>query len=225
MTPVAVSQRDSVTDLEAVNAAVDRVYFRNQPLTVKTISGDRPPFSSVHWTGDSRPEGYVTVPLPGSNVLTAEHAIELVRKWGYDPRAAFTSIARWLPQKADRGKVGEVGFEGEHEDGLRLVTRRRVNIPQPIPIYAVPARRTFQGYFNKDTVLRALAEMRCSHQMRMACLEVVFQRQSPTQVARKYRIGLEALKRSSGRLRARIRHGTKIQCLRGSERRSVLSLA
>jgi len=196
--------------LERVLEAADKALYPDRPeATVAHIAGGThtPPC----WTGDPRPEGRVTVPLPGSNVLTADHAAYLVRELGYDANAAFTSITRRPLQKSDRGKVGELP-RSERE---RSRIYRRSDIVQPIPIVAAPIRRTTQGYVTKDTVLRALAEMRCSHPMRMACLEVVFQRQSPTLVAEKYDLGVEAVNKSSSRLRARIqgkwRHNDLVQ--------------
>jgi hypothetical protein len=203
-------QRDSSQrTLDRVLELTDAAVFPDRPeATVRNIDGSRPPFNPPHWTGDWTgdypPEQYVVVPLPGSNVLAVEHAAYLVRELGYDANAAWTSIVRRPPQKSDRGKVGEVGFEGEHEDGLRLVTRRRSNIPQPIPIVSAPVRRTEVGGFTKDTVLRAMAKSKSSPPMRMAAFEVVFYRQSPTQTAEKYDVGLEALKKASTRLRRNI---------------------
>jgi len=176
----------------------DRLFFFHQPRTVDSISDSRPPFSAPHWTGDSA-EGLVSVPLPESNVLTAEEALHLVRELGYDGRAAFASIPRplWMNAKPDRRRIGVV----ETEDGNWL---DRTTIAQPIPYVAALTRHTLKGFLSREAVLSAVARMRTSDKMRLAVVEVVFRRQSPTKIAKKSRLNLETLKKYSTRIRKRI---------------------
>lgn len=166
--------------------------------TVHTISDTRPPFIPPHWTGDSA-EGLIAVPLPQSNVLTAEEALRLVRELGYDAHAALAAIPRptWMNAKPDRRRFGVV----ETEDGRWL---DRTNIVQPIPYVAAFARNTKQGFLSRDAVLSAAARMRTSDKMRFGVVEVVFRRQSPTTVAKRYRLKLETLKKYATRIRQRL---------------------
>jgi hypothetical protein len=175
-----------------------RLFFLHQPRTVHTISDARPPFNPPHWTGDSA-EGLVAVPLPESNVLTLEEARRFVSELGYDARAAFASMPRplWMNAKPDRRRIGVV----EIEDGQ---WRDRTTIAQPIPYVAAATRHTTQGFLSRDAVLRAVAKMRTSDKMRFAVVEVVFRRQSPTKIAKKFRLNLETLKKYSTRIRKRI---------------------
>jgi hypothetical protein len=175
-----------------------RLFFLHQPRTVDTIPDTRPPFNPPHWTGDSA-EGLTVQPLPESSVLTAADALHLVRDLGYDAQAAFASMPRqlWMNAKADRRRFGVVGTE----DGRWL---DRTNIAQPIPYVAAATRHTKQGFLSRHAVLRAVARMRTNDNMRMAVVEVVFRRQSPTTVAKKFRLNLETLKKYSTRVRQRI---------------------
>lgn len=185
----------------------DRLFFRHQPRTIDTIPKKRPPFNPPHWTGDST-DGLVAVPLPASNVLTCEDATRLVRELGYDGHAAFASITRplWMNAKPDRRKKTVVVILKEDaDDEAGQVSYESTNIAQPIPYVAAPSRRTTQGFFSRDSVLKALASMRSSHKVRMAAFEVVFNHQSPTEIAGKYRLNLDALKGAAARVRGRIR--------------------
>jgi hypothetical protein len=149
------------------------------------------------WSADSA-EGLIIVPLPQSNVLSVEEAKRLVHELGYDARAAFTSIPRPMAYtRRDRRRFGVVKTKSG-----RWVNS--TNFGQPIPYVAAPTRHTTQGFFSRDAVLQAAARMRTSDKMRMAVVEVVFRRQSPTKIAEKYRLNLETLKKYSTRIRQRI---------------------
>lgn len=180
----------------------DRLFFRHQPRTIDTISKRRPPFNPPHWTGDSA-EGLVVIPLPESNVLSIDEACRFVKELGYDGHAAFASITRplWMHAKPDRRRRGVV----KDDDGRWT---DQTAIAQPLPYVAAPSRRTTQGFFSKDSVLKALASMRSPHKMRMAAFQVVFNHQSPTQVSEEFGVGLDALKKAATRARGRIR-GTR----------------
>lgn len=157
----------------------------------------RPPFGV--WSADSA-EGLQAVPLPPSNLLTIADAEHLVRELGYDAHAAFASVTRpMVNTKSDRRRIGVVKKNGRWLD--------RTSFVQPIPYVAAPTRHTTQGFLSRETVLQAVARMRTSDKMRMAVVEVVFRRQSPTAIAKKYRINLETLKKYSTRIRQRISGG------------------
>lgn len=180
----------------------DRLFFLHQPRTVNTIPDTRPPFNPPCWTGDSA-DGFVAVPLPESSVLSLEEARRFACELGYDAHAALASIPRlpWMNAKPDRRRLGVV----ETEDGQWL---DRTTIAQPLPYVAATTRRSTQGFFSRDSVLKALASMRSSHKMRMATFQVVFSHQSPTQVSEEFGVGLDALKKAATRARGRIQ-GTR----------------
>src|SRR5438105_4229235 len=202
--------------LERLLELVDeRLFFRHQPRTVNTISKKRPAFNPPSWTGDSA-DGLTAVPLPESNMLTAEEALRLVREFGYDAHAAFASIPRPIQMNAkpDRRRIGVV----ETEDGKWF---DRTTIAQPVPYVAEPSRRITQGFFSRDSVLKAVARMRAPYEMRMAAFQVVFYRQSLSEIAEEFGVGASALKQAAIRVRRRIR-GDAQKCSKNAASEAVV---
>ena len=148
------------------------------------------------WMGDARPEGYVAVPLPESNVLTVDHAIELVKRWGYDPMAAFTSITRTHRPVRDRGRLGTnhdgdnvdadvaaFGISREGRPGWRAVPlHERSSIVQPIPLLLAPALRTTSGsYISEGEFHKRLEE--ADEWVRQMMYELVYAHQGQSKAA------------------------------------------
>jgi len=76
-------------------------------------------------------------------------------------------------------------------------------------IHLVPTRfrfnrRTLKGFFSRESVTKALGKMRTHNVMKVALMEVVFSRQSPTKIAQIYCLPLGTLKVFATRLRNRI---------------------
>lgn len=66
-------------------------------------------------------------------------------------------------------------------------------------------RRTFKGFFSKNSVEKALGKMRTNSVMKAALMETVYYRQPPTKTARIYCLPLGTLKVTATRLRNRIK--------------------
>ena len=189
----------------------DHLFFRHQPRTVNSISKKRPPFNPPHWTGDSA-EGLTPVPLP-ARFPDASYLIDLVKDLGYPIEAALAAMAHpQMWQKPDRRRNGV----WEDEELGRMYDRTL--IAQPVPYVAAPSRRTTQGFFSRDSVLKAVARMRGPYKMRMATFQVVFSRQNLSRVAKEFGVGASALKQAAIRVRRRIHDAQKPNVYAGSER-------
>lgn len=169
-----------------------------QSLRIERTNGSV--FPPPHWTGEPRPQGAQRVRLH-SQFPSTELLRHLVTDLGYDGAAAFSSVSRPMNPKPDRRRLGC----GEIADGQQWYNYQ--SIAQPILYIAAATRRTDQGYLSRESVLNAVARMRTNDKMRLAVMEVVYRRQSPTKVAKNRRLNLATLKKYSTRIRQRISRG------------------
>lgn len=224
--PEAWAKRMWLSDPENYDA-----HFKGQPTgvnCVKNIIKGARPFPPPHWTGDARPTCVwfnATINIPtfpetsdfDQNILSnnppKEFWIYLVRDLGYPIESALTSfgIASGIqtPDRRRRSAVMNEEWDERLDNEWDRFTEN-TSIPQPEHPYIVaPIRYTKRGGgFTRDSVLQAVARMRASHKMRMACFEVVFNRRSPTKIAGKFGVGIRALNKAASRVRNAIRGGS-----------------
>src|SRR6266566_1877983 len=170
---------------------VARKELRQERIRRLYIGGIRSPFNPPHWTGDSM-EGLTAVPLPASG-LDSEYVLTLVRDLGYPIEAALAAMAH--PPKV------------RQPDRRRKTDEEGGSIVQPVSYTAAPNRGTKRGGgFTRDSVKKAIARMRASHNMRLAVFEVVFRRRSPSRISVQFGVGTRALNKAATRVRNDIRH-------------------
>jgi hypothetical protein len=158
-------------------------------------------FPPPHWKGEARPSGARRVQartrFPSAGYLTY-----LVSELGYEPSAAIAALSR------------------AHNPWTRLPDRRRANasnadeqilrqkyeyssLAPAHPYYpASPSRRTkVGGAYAKEKVLRALERRGWNDNTQAAIFEVVYYKQSATQVAAQRGLKLATVYQYSSRLR------------------------
>jgi hypothetical protein len=158
-------------------------------------------FPPPHWTGEARPNGARRVQartrFPWAGYLTY-----LVSELGYEPSAAIAALSHahnpWtrLPdrRRANASNADEQILGQKHEYS---------SFAPAHPYYpASPSRRTkVGGAYPKERVLRALARRGWNDNTQAAIFEVVYYKQSATQVAAQRGLKLATVYQYSSRLR------------------------
>jgi hypothetical protein len=169
-----------------VETLTDRWLFPNNHATADSIAFTRPPFPAPHYSGDAPPyntydvpEGLVAVSHEFScEFPSASYLLDLVHKYGYDIDAALSCLTRahlWRNSTPDRRKCGGHPTADNQMNGEYANPR----FSQPAHPYnpSAPNRRTHHGGgFSRSQVLASVARMRTSHNVRLACFEVVYRR-------------------------------------------------
>ncbi len=184
-------------------AAEDLWWFPN--ATADSISPARPPFNPPHWVGDS-PLSCVEIVPCVSHAVTADDFTRLVKKFGYDPLAAWTSIvhAKLQPPPDRRRRVVCPNLSAQEGDDLQ--ERNSAGFAQPLPYVAAPARHTKQGCeFTRRQVAEAVDKMRIDALARRAVTKIVYARLPLKVVAKAYSIKWQTLKTYAQRVRLRLR--------------------
>jgi hypothetical protein len=176
--------------------------------SIKSISSGRglgppPQWIQRFWQGDTPLEQMYAVPCV-SRSLSAEDFIPLVKRFGYDGIAAWTSVTHAVLQSPpDRRRAGEVD-----EMGMRVGTnlsQPRPYIPPPSPDRLITRYGKYGGGFTLAQVEESVGKMRTNPSTRAAVIEVVYARRSPRVVAQAYGIPWKVLKNYAIRARKRIK--------------------
>jgi hypothetical protein len=185
-----------------------RLFFLHQPRTISTISAARPPFSPPHWVGDPPPIGVDIVPCVSQFPSADEFAV-LVRDYGYDGRAAWTSIAhKQLQPPPDRRRrlTRPDMHEQENPTLYEQGNYGSASFAQPFPYVAALPRRTEQGCgFTRRAVEAVVSKMRVDLPTRRAVTKIVYARLPVKTVATAYGIPWVTLKTHAQRVRLRLR--------------------
>jgi hypothetical protein len=169
-----------------VEIAEDLWWFPN--ATAHSISLTRPPFNPPHWAGDPPPTCVDIIPCV-SRLVTADDFARLVKLFGYDPRAAWTSVthAQLQPPSDRRRRVVRPDLSAREGD-----ERREYNgagFAQPLPYVGALSRGTKQGCgFTRRQVAGVVDEMRIDLPTRRAVAKIVYARLPLRVVAKAYGI-------------------------------------
>jgi AraC-like DNA-binding protein len=155
---------------ERLRSALYESYCSNAS-TVQNISGNRPPFPPPHWIGEPRPEKAKTVRLE-SHFPPIDYITRLVKHFGYDKRAAFSTVFRQPTAPPDRGRTRVCDYENESDDP-------QINIDYVAPPHlyyqASPTLNTrWGGGFRKEVITRAIAKHRWSDSYSSGVYQVVY---------------------------------------------------
>jgi len=182
----------------APRRATNKTKFLKEKILRQYRTGIRIVFPAPLYTGDVRPTDVdIVSSIPDLKyAVTIPDYIKLIRKYGYPPQAAWTSLTHSkLPPPSDRRRKV---VRGKNRDGAHFA--------QPLPYTGAPTRHTHVGGgFSLDDVLWAASQMRGSPEMRQATIEVVHMRRSPRAVAAATALSWQALRKAANRLRGRIR--------------------
>jgi hypothetical protein len=142
--------------------------------------GTRIAFSYPHYTGEPRPTTH-----PDDGVPLVPFTLKSLTPTPKSSGALCSTLPKRVPSRIFR----EIKWKGFH-----LVQNISVST----------TRRTTQNFFSRESVNKALEKMRTHNVMKAGLMEVVFSRQSPSEIARIYGLPLNVLKVYATRLRKRI---------------------
>jgi hypothetical protein len=186
-----------------VAIAEDLWWFPN--ATAHSISPARPPFNPPHWAGDPPPTGVDIIPCI-SRLVTAGDFARLIKLFGYDPRAAWTSVTHSQPQPPPDRRRRVVRRDLSEQEGDERREYNGAGFAQPLPYVGAPARGTKQGCgFTRHQVAGVVDGMRIDLPTRRAVTKIVYARLPLKIVAKAYGIKWQTLKTYAQRARLRLR--------------------
>lgn len=141
------------------------------------ISGKRRVFPSPHFTGEPRPAMH-----PDDGAPLVPFVLESRTPTPESSDALSCTLSKRVPPSHMKW------------NGFHLV--------QSVSVSTV--RRTAKGFFSRESVEDGLKKMRTHNVMKAALREIVFSRQSPSQVARTYALPLDQVNVYASRLRKHI---------------------
>jgi hypothetical protein len=188
--------------------AEDSWWYPN--ASIKSISSEQglgppPQWIQRQWIDDTPLNEMYAVPCV-SRLVTADDFAILVKEFGYDPRAAWTSIthAQLQPPPDRRRRVVRPDLSEQEGDEEREYNG--AGFAQPFPYVAAPARRTEQGCgFTRRQVSEVVDKMRIDSSTRRAVTKIVYARLPLKTVAKAYHIPWQTLKTYAQRARLRLR--------------------
>jgi hypothetical protein len=158
-------------------------------------------FPPPHWTGEARPNGARRVQAR-SRFPCADYLTYLVSELAYEPSAAIAALSHahspWT-RLPDRRRAN--AFNADEQNGGQK--HEYSSFAPAHPYYpASPSRRTkVGGAYAKEKVLRALEQRGWNDNTQAAIFEVVYYKQSATQVAAQRGLKLATVYQYSSRLR------------------------